>query len=130
MANRWVNNGNIVSLFSLFFILLGSKVVLEGDCSQEMKMLAPWKKAMTNLCQSLEILKSCVYARSVTQSCLTLCNPVDCSLPGSSIHGILQARILKDMFLLFNKNLLTNPIILCGSGSSKTFLLLVLILLI
>ena len=28
------------------------------------------------------------------QSCLTLCGPVDCSLPGSSVHGILQARIL------------------------------------
>ena len=27
------------------------------------------------------------------QSCLTLCNPIDCSLPGSSVHGILQARI-------------------------------------
>ena len=30
----------------------------------------------------------------VTQSCLNLCNPVDCSPPGSSVHGILQARIL------------------------------------
>ena len=30
----------------------------------------------------------------VTQSCPTLCDPVDCSLPGSSIRGILQARIL------------------------------------
>ena len=29
------------------------------------------------------------------QSCPALCNPVDCSLPGSSIHGILQARILE-----------------------------------
>ena len=29
------------------------------------------------------------------QSCLTLCNPMDCSLPGSSVHGIFQARILK-----------------------------------
>ena len=28
------------------------------------------------------------------QPCLTLCNPTDCSLPGSSVHGILQARIL------------------------------------
>ena len=55
MANRWVNNGNSVSLFSLFFILLGSTVVLEGDCSQEMKMLAPWKKAMTNLDSILKI---------------------------------------------------------------------------
>ena len=31
----------------------------------------------------------------VIQSCLTLCDPMDCSLPGSSIHGILQARILE-----------------------------------
>ena len=30
----------------------------------------------------------------VTQLCLTLCDPVDCSLPGSSVHGIPQARIL------------------------------------
>ena len=30
----------------------------------------------------------------VAQSYLTLCNPMDCSLPGSSVHGILQARIL------------------------------------
>ena len=28
------------------------------------------------------------------QSCLILCDPMDCSLPGSSVHGILQARIL------------------------------------
>ena len=32
---------------------------------------------------------------SVTQSCLTLCNPMDCSPPGSSVHGILQARWLE-----------------------------------
>ena len=31
---------------------------------------------------------------SVTQSCLTLNDPVDCSPPGSSIHGIFQARVL------------------------------------
>ena len=31
----------------------------------------------------------------VTQSCLTLCNPMDYSSPGSSVHGILQVRILK-----------------------------------
>ena len=29
----------------------------------------------------------------VAELCLTLCNPMDCSLPGSSVHGILQARI-------------------------------------
>ena len=31
----------------------------------------------------------------VALSCLTLCNPTDCSLPGSLVHGILQARILE-----------------------------------
>ena len=31
----------------------------------------------------------------VAQSCLTLSDPMDCSLPGSSIHGILQARVLE-----------------------------------
>ena len=36
----------------------------------------------------------CVCARSL-QSCLTLCDPMDCSQPGSFVHGILQERILK-----------------------------------
>ena len=31
----------------------------------------------------------------VIQSCLTLSNPMDCSLPGSSIHWIFQARVLE-----------------------------------
>ena len=33
--------------------------------------------------------------REVTQSCLTLCDPMDSSLPGSSVHGIFQARVLE-----------------------------------
>ena len=39
----------------------------------------------------------------VAQSCLTLCNPVDCSLPGSSLHGILQARILEWVSISFSR---------------------------
>ena len=38
--------------------------------------------------------KSCIYAKSL-QSCPTLCDPMDCSLPGYSVHGIRQARILE-----------------------------------
>ena len=38
----------------------------------------------------------------VAQSCPTLCNPVDCSLPGSSVHAILQARILEWIAILFS----------------------------
>ena len=33
--------------------------------------------------------------REVTQSCLTLCDPIDGSPPGSSVHGIFQARVLE-----------------------------------
>ena len=42
-----------------------------------------------------------VHARSVAQSCLALCNPLDCSLPGSSVHGIFQARILEWVAISF-----------------------------
>ena len=41
-------------------------------------------------------------ARSL-QLCLTLCDPVDCSLPGSSVHGILHARILEWVAIPFSK---------------------------
>ena len=39
----------------------------------------------------------------VAQSYPTLCNPVDCSLPGSSVHGILQARILEWVAISFSR---------------------------
>ena len=39
----------------------------------------------------------------VTQLCLTICDPMDCSPPGSSVCGILQARILKWVAIPFSK---------------------------
>jgi len=43
--------------------------------------------------------------REVAQSCLTLCDPMDCSLPGSSVHGIFQARVLEWVVIAFSKKL-------------------------
>ena len=40
---------------------------------------------------------------SDAQSCLSLCDPLDCSLPGSSLHGIFQARILEWVAISFSK---------------------------
>ena len=40
---------------------------------------------------------------SVAQSCLTLCDPMDCSLPGSSIRGILRARVLEWVAISFSR---------------------------
>ena len=50
-----------------------------------------WQSWSTWPCGTLWIGGGC----SVTQSCLTLCDSMDCSTPGSSVHGILQARILE-----------------------------------
>ena len=49
-------------------------------------------------------LQCCVgfcHVALVTQSCLTLCNPMDCSPPGFSVHGILQASILEWVAISF-----------------------------
>ena len=42
-------------------------------------------------------------ACSVAQSCLTLCNPMDCSPSGSSVHGISQAKILEWVVISFSR---------------------------
>ena len=42
----------------------------------------------------------------VAQSCLTLRNPMDCSLPGSSAHGIFQARVLQLGAIAFSTQVL------------------------
>ena len=64
------------------------------------------RKLQTNISHELkEVL--------VTQSCLTLCNPMDCSPPGSSVHEILQARMLewvpKTWMQTFSKYGKSNP---------------------
>ena len=43
------------------------------------------------------------YLSEVAQSCPTLCDPVDCSPPGSSVHGILQARVLEWVAISFSR---------------------------
>ena len=39
----------------------------------------------------------------VAQSCLTLSDPMDCSLPGSSVHGIFQAKVLEWCAIAFSE---------------------------
>ena len=48
------------------------------------------------------LLSACI---SVIKLCPTLCEPMDCSLPGSSVHGILQARILEQVAFPFSRGL-------------------------
>ena len=75
-------------------IFWGSKITADGDCSHEIKRhLLLGRKAMTNLKK---------WESEVAQSCPTLCDPMDCSLPGSSVHGIFQARVLEWVAISFS----------------------------
>ena len=73
------------------------KVVLQGPFFPQLesilvvKRLLSHPKAMAELEQSWQDMHIC----SKAQSCLALCQPMDCTPPGSSVHGISQARILE-----------------------------------
>ena len=81
-------------------------------------LLHPWDFPGKNAGVSCHFLLQCIKVKSeseVAQSCLTLHDPVVCSLPGSSIHGIFQARVLEwgaiafsDLYsiITFKKNLI------------------------
>ena len=49
------------------------------------------------------LLAFIIWKSEVAQSCPTLCNPMDCSLPGSSVHGIFQARVLEWVVISFSR---------------------------
>ena len=56
--------------------------------------------------KDLNVLNRLIESESeneVAQSCPTLCDPMDCSPPGSSIHGIFQARVLEWVAISFSK---------------------------
>src|SRR5574337_921298 len=58
----------------------------------------PWDSPGKNTGVGCHFLLQCRKVKSeseVAQSCLTLSDPTDCSLPGSSVHGIFQARVLE-----------------------------------
>ena len=74
------------------FIFLGSKITSDGEYSHEIKRsLLLERKPMTNLCAL------------VTQLCPILFDPIDCSPPGSSVHEILQSRILEWVAIPFSR---------------------------
>ena len=65
---------------------------------QPTRLPCPWDSPGKNTGVGCHFLLQCIKVKSeseVAQSCPTLHNPMDCSLPGSSIHGIFQARILE-----------------------------------
>ena len=65
---------------------------------QPTRLPHPWESPGKNNGVGCHFLLQCMKVKSeneVTQSCLTLHDPMDCSLPGSSVHGIFQERVLE-----------------------------------
>ena len=65
---------------------------------QPTRLLCPWNSPGKNTGVGCPFLLQCMKVKSeseVAQSCPALSDPMDCSLPGSSIHGIFQARVLE-----------------------------------
>ena len=72
---------------------------------QSTRLLCPWDSPGKNTGVGHHFLLQCMKVKSeseVAQSCLTLIDPMDCSLPGSSIHGIFQARVLEWVAIAFS----------------------------
>ena len=69
------------------------------------------KDIFVNIFEAFMVISDCVCVcvcvfecvHFVTQSCPTLCNPMSCSLPGFSVHGILQARVLEPVAISYSR---------------------------
>ena len=103
-------------------MFLDSKIIADCDCSHKIKRflllgrktdqprqhIKKQKKSFSLWWELLgfTLLTTFIYNTvkvKVAQLCLTLCHPMDYSLPGSSVHGILQARIIKWEAFLFSR---------------------------
>ena len=78
---------------------------------QPTRLPHPWESPGKNTGVCCHFLLQCMQVKSeseVVQSCPTLSDPTDCSLPGSCVHGILQARVLEWGAIAFSKIMYTD----------------------
>ena len=88
----------LLSHFSCVQICVTSEMVAhQAPC--------PWDSPGKNTGVGCHFLLQCMKVKSeseVDQSCPTSSDPIDCSLPGSSVHGIFQARVLEWVAIAFS----------------------------
>ena len=89
-----------------------------SDEHKEVKWLG--HRVCMERCSPFVLLYICVFV--CAQSCLTLCDPMDCSPPGSSAHGIFQARILEWVAIFFFRGSSQPRNQTCISWSSRQIL--------
>ena len=92
---------------------------------QPTRLPCPWDSPGKNTGVGCRFLLQCTKVKSeseVSQSCPTLSDPMDCSLPGSSIHGIFQARVLEWGAIAFSEECSNYCTIALISHASKVML--------
>ena len=101
--------------------LLQSCPTVRPHRQQPTRLLCPWDSPGKNTGVGCPFLLQCVKVKSeseVAQSCPTLSDPIDCSLPGSSVHGIFQARVLEWGAIAFSPQSRTNSFYMCIHAQS------------
>ena len=93
---------------------------------QPTRLLCPWDSPGKNTRMGCHFLLQCMKVKSereVVQSCPALSDPMDCSPPGSSVHGIFQARVLEWGAIAFSAiySRRTQRVKLCNA-SDKTWI--------
>ena len=116
IATRQILNLNYIhkleKWLKIGLLLLLTRFSRVGLCAtperQPARLLLPWDFPGKNTGVGCHFLLQCMKVKSqseVAESCLTLSNSMDCDLPGSSIHGIFQARVLEWGAIAFSARL-------------------------
>ena len=127
---EWVKM--LKSYFHYMFLVHACSVAsLMSDClwpcgSYPARLLCPWDSPGKNIGVGCHFLLQCMKVKSegeVAQSCPTLSDPMDCSLPGFSIHGIFQARVLEWGAIAFSGIWIYTLLYTCYVTSKNVFIL-------
>ena len=88
----------VLNYFDTYIMIMSCSLtwVMQDDCETEQT----WAQPMA--CSQTESIHGCGKVEAA-QSCLILCSPMDCSPPGSSVHGISQARIQEWVAISFSR---------------------------
>ena len=100
------------SLLLLLLLLSRFSPTVRPHRQQPTRLRHPWDSPGKNTGVGCHCLLQCMKVKSeseVAQSCPTLCNPMDCSPPGSSVRGIFQARVQEWGATAFSESLLVGP---------------------
>ena len=95
LCNYYVYSSNMLLLLLSPSIVSNS---VQPQRRQPTRLPRPWDSLVKNTGVGCHFLLQCMKVKSesdVAQSCLTLSDPMDCSPPGSSVHGICQGRVLE-----------------------------------